>query len=89
MNASAANFTTVVPTWADPMFLTPDRLIAAGIHSPTSTSNTVSSFLWPVLMKCSTYRTQPTAIAALPAHAVIQYDHAFADPSRLPNATRA
>ena len=29
-----------------------------------------------MLMKCSTYSTQPTAIAALPAHAVIQYDHA-------------
>jgi hypothetical protein len=40
-------------------------------------------------MKCSTYSTQPTAIAALPAHAVIQYDQAFANPSRLPNATRA
>ncbi len=72
MNASAANFTTAVPTWTDPMFFTPDRLIAAGIHSPTSTSSTENHLLWPVLMKCSTYRTQPTAIAALPAHAVIQ-----------------
>ena len=89
MNASAANLTTVVTTWTEPMFLTPDRLIAAGIHSPTSTSRTENSLLWPVLMKCSTYSTQPTAIAALPAHAVIQYDHAFANPSRLPNATRA
>src|SRR6516165_1293750 len=40
-------------------------------------------------MKCSTYRTQPTAIAALPPQAVIQYDQAFANPSRLPNAARA
>ena len=71
------------------MFLTPERLIAAGIHSPTSTSRTETSRLWPVLTNSSTYSTQPTAIAALPAHAVIQYDHAFAKPSRLPNATRA
>ena len=28
-------------------------------------------------------------MAALPAQAVIQYDQAFANPSRLPNATRA
>src|SRR6516165_8519672 len=89
MNASATNFTTVVTTCTEPMFLTPDRLITAGIHSPTSTSSTENSLLWPVLMKCSTYSTQPTAIAAFPAHAVIQYDHAFANPSRLPNATRA
>jgi hypothetical protein len=54
------------------MFFTPDRLMAAGIHSPTSTSSTEKTGLWPVLTKCSTYRTQPTAIAALPAHAVIQ-----------------
>ena len=32
--------------------------------------------LWPLLMNTSTYSTQPTAIAALPAHAMIQYDHA-------------
>ena len=36
--------------------------------------------MWSLLMKCSTYRTQPTAIAALPAQAVIQYAHAFANP---------
>ena len=39
-------------------------------------------------MNTSTYSTQPTAIAALPAHAVIQYDHALAKPSGFPNATR-
>src|SRR5580698_9322236 len=89
MNASAANLMIVVTTWTEPMFLTPDRLIAAGIHSPASTSSTVIHLVWPLLMKCSTYRTQPTAIAALPAHAVIQYDQAFANPSGLPNATRA
>jgi hypothetical protein len=54
------------------MFFTPDRLIAAGTHNPTSTSSTENSRLWSLLTKCSTYRTQPTAIAALPAHAVIQ-----------------
>ena len=89
MNASAANLMTVVTTCTEPMFLTPDRLITAGIHRPTSTSSTEYSLLWPVLMKCSTYSTQPTAMAALPAHAVIQYDQALANPRRLPNATRA
>src|SRR5215468_908784 len=88
-NASAANLITVVTAWTEPMFLTPDRLIAAGIHSPISTSSTENSLLWPLLMKCSTYSTQPTAIAALPPHAVIQYDQAFANPSRLPKAARA
>ena len=38
MKARAANLRIVVTTWTDPMFLTPERLIAAGIHSPTSTS---------------------------------------------------
>src|SRR5215469_15319093 len=88
-NATAANLMIVVITCTEPMFLTPDRLTAAGSHSPISTSNTVISLFWPLLMKCSTYSTQPTAIAAFPAHAVIQYDHAFANPSLLPNATRA
>ena len=41
MNASAANLMMVVMTWTEPMFLTPDRLTAAGIHSPASTSSTV------------------------------------------------
>src|ERR1700722_14713781 len=89
MDAAAANLSIVVIAWTEPMFLTPDRLIAAGIHSPTSTSSTEYSLFWPLLIKCSTYRTQPTAIAALPAHAVIQYDHAFMNPNPLPNATLA
>ena len=89
MNASAANLMMVVMTWTEPMFLTPDRLTAAGIHSPASTSSTVIHLVWPVLMKCSTYSTQPTAIAALPAHAVIQYDQAFRNPTGLPNPARA
>src|SRR5215468_9336388 len=86
MNASTANLMTVVTTCTEPMFFTPDRFTAAGSHSTTST---VIHLVWPLLMKCSTYSTQPTAIAALPAHAVIQYDQAFANPIRLPNATRA
>src|SRR5262249_21274352 len=89
MNATATNLITVVITCTEPMFLTPDRLTAAGSHSPTSTSSTVTSLFWPLLMKCSTERPPPPAIAASPAHAVIQYDHAFATPSPLPNATRA
>jgi hypothetical protein len=89
MNASTTNLMIVVTTWTEPMFLTPDRLIAAGIHSPISTSSTETHLLWPVLMKCSTYSTQPTAMAALPAHAVIQYDQALAKPSGLPKAARA
>ena len=47
MNASTTNFTIVVTTWTVPMFFTPDRLIAAGIHSPTSTSSTEKTGLWP------------------------------------------
>ena len=31
----------------------------------------------------------PAAIAAFPAQAVIQYDHAFANPSAFPNPARA
>src|SRR5689334_7069884 len=88
MNASAANFRTVVTTCTEPMFLMPERLTAAGSHRPTSKSSTENSRVWPLLTKTSTYKTQPTAIAAFPAHAVIQYDQAFAKPSLLPNAER-
>src|SRR5215468_11307571 len=70
------------------MFFTPDRLMIAGIHRPTSTSRTVISLFWPLLRNTSTYSTQPTAIPALPAHAVIQYDHALKNPTTLPNAAR-
>ncbi len=89
MNARAANFRIVVTTWTAPMFFTPDRLISAGIHRPTRTNSTDANRLWPVLTNSSTYSTHPTAIAALPAHAVIQYDQALAKPRPLPNATRA
>ena len=72
------------------MFFTPDRLIGGRDPQPDQhQQRSENSRLWPVLTNSSTYRTQPTAIAALPAHAVIQYDQAFAKPSGLPNATRA
>src|SRR5215472_6672173 len=85
---SAANLRIVVIIWTEPMFFTPERLMIAGIHRPTRTSKTVISLFWPLLMKTSTYSTQPTAIPALPPHAVIQYDHALKKPTTLPNATR-
>src|SRR5215469_7610918 len=71
---SAANLRIVVIIWTEPMFFTPERLVIG--------------LFWPLLMKTSTYSTQPTAIPALPAHAVIQYDHALKKPTTLPNAAR-
>ena len=68
MNARATNLRTVVMTWTEPMFFTPDRLIAAGIHRPTSTSRTETTGV-ALVDELSTYSTQPTAIAALPAQA--------------------
>ena len=53
-NASAANFSTVVTTWTTPMFLTPVRLMMAGIQRPTSTSRTDASRLCPVFTNSST-----------------------------------
>src|SRR3974390_1215780 len=88
MKTSAANLRMDVTIWTEPMFFAPDRLMKAGTHRPTSTSSTVNSLFWPLLMNCSTYRTQPTAIPALPAHELIQYDHALKKPTRLPKATR-
>src|SRR5215469_2635013 len=88
MNASATNFSIVVTICTEPMFFTPDRLMKAGTHRPTSTNSTVNSLFPPLLMNSCTYRTQPTAIPALPAHELIQYDQALKKPSRLPNATR-
>ena len=66
------NLRIVVTTWMNPMFLTPDRLMMAGSQSPTRTSRIEIQVVWSLLMKYSTYRTQPTAIAAFPAQAVIQ-----------------
>jgi hypothetical protein len=54
MKARAANFRTVVMTWTEPMFLTPERLIAAGIQSPTRTRRIDHHLLCPVLMNSST-----------------------------------
>src|SRR3954447_17160951 len=88
MNSSAANFNTVVTTCTEPMFLAPDRFTAAITHRPANTRRTEPSRLCPLFTNSSTYSTHPTAIAALPAHAVIQYDHAFAKPRGLPNAAR-
>src|SRR6516165_10065756 len=88
MNTSAANFKIVVTTCTAPIFFTPARLIAAGTHNPTNTNKMDPSLLPSLLMNTSTYNTHPTAMAAFPAHAVIQYDHAFANPKPLPYATR-
>ena len=54
MNARATNFRIVVTTWTAPMFFTPERLIMAGIHRPTSTSTTEKKRLWPLLTNSST-----------------------------------
>jgi hypothetical protein len=61
----------------------------AATQRPTRTRRIDQSLSWFVLMKTSTYRTQPTAMAALPAHPVIQYDQALTNPCRLPKARRA
>ena len=84
MNANARNFKIVVATWMAPMFFTPDRFTNAGSHRPMSTSRMEAHRAWPLLTNSSTYSTQPTAIAALPAHAVIQYDQALVKPSGFP-----
>ena len=41
IKASGVNLRTVVLSWTKPMFLTPDRFTAAGIHRPASASSTV------------------------------------------------
>src|SRR5262252_9552207 len=73
----------------EPVFFEPERFTRAAPHRPASTSRIEIHFSWPLLTKCSTYSTQPTARAAFPAHAVIQYDQAFVNPSGLPKPTRA
>lgn len=89
MKTSGMNFSTVVITWKAPMFRTPVRLIAAGIHSPTSAMSTDIAVRWPVLTNTSTYPTHATTMAAFPAHAVIQYDQALRKPANSPKASRA
>src|SRR4030095_10353867 len=92
--ARAANFKTVVITCTDAMLLTPLRLITPASNNPTSamrmSAHLPSGEFSPALVsRYSTYSTQPVTMAALPAHAVIQYDQALKNPIRLPNAARA
>src|SRR5262245_15287258 len=89
MKRRAKNLRMVVTTWIEPMFLTPERLTQAGSQSPTRTSSIEIHLFSSLLTKRSTYSTQPTAIAAFPAHAVIQYDQAFMNPRGLPKPARA
>jgi hypothetical protein len=89
MNRRAENLRIVVGIWMDAMFFAPERLTNAAAHNPARTRRIEAHLAWSLLMKCSTYSTQPTAIAAFPAQAVIQYDQAFMKPSGLPKPTRA
>jgi hypothetical protein len=72
MNSSGTNFSTVVTIWVTAMLRTPDRLTAAGIHKPSRAMTIDQALAWPVFQNTSTYPTQATTMAALPAHAVIQ-----------------
>src|SRR3954467_8534035 len=72
MNTSGMNLRIEVQVWTVPMFLTPLRLIAAGTHRPTSAISIERYLFPPLLRNSSTYRTQPTTIAAFPDQAVIQ-----------------
>ena len=54
MNTSGTNFRIDVHTWTVPMFLTPDRLIAAGIHRPTSARRIEISLTFSSLTNSST-----------------------------------
>src|SRR3954453_15232461 len=72
MNTSGMNLRIEVQVWTVPMFLTPLRLIAAGIQRPTRAMRTETNLLPPLLTNSSTYSTQPTTIAAFPDQAVIQ-----------------
>src|SRR5664279_2217165 len=76
MNSSGRNLRTVVTIWVTAMVRTPERLIRAGTHRPIKAIRTDQPLAWPLFQNTSTYPTQATAIAALPAHAVIQYDQA-------------
>jgi hypothetical protein len=72
MNNSGMNFSTVVTTWAAAKFRSPDRLTSAGSHSPIMAMTMDQDLACPLFQNTSTYPTQATTIAALPAHAVIQ-----------------
>jgi hypothetical protein len=54
IRARGMNFSTVVQTWKTPMFRTPVRLTAAGIHRPTSAIRIDQPTDPPLLTKCST-----------------------------------
>ena len=54
MNTSGTNFNTDVHTCTAPMFFTPVRLIAAGIHRPTSASRIEINFTLSSLTNSST-----------------------------------
>src|SRR5262249_34971314 len=89
MNTSGMNLRIEVHNWTDPMFFTPLRLIAAGIHNPIRARMTENHLLWSLLMNSATETPQPPTMGALPAQAVIQYSQAFEKPVRFPKATRA
>ena len=88
MNTSAANLSIVVHLDRAHV-LDPGEIDRRRDPQPDQHQQDRDHLLCPLLTNSSTYSTQPTAMAALPAQAVIQYDQAFANPSRLPNAARA
>ncbi len=75
--------------WKPARLRTPEMLISAGIHRPTSAIATAPHLLLPLLTNTSTYPTHATTIAALPIHAVSQYDHDVMNPPKSPKASRA
>ena len=54
MMTSGTNLMTDVHSCTAPMFFTPVRLIAAGIHSPTSAMTIDHTVAWPLLTNFST-----------------------------------
>src|SRR3954453_21579190 len=54
MNTSGMNFRIDVQVWTAPMFLTPLRLIGAGIHSPSRAIRIENHLFWPLLTNSST-----------------------------------
>ena len=80
------------------MFLTPDRLMSAGQSPPrrrragtrpTSRNRGVREPDGTALDDVLHVEHPADHDGGVAAHAVIQYDHAFAKPVGLPNATRA
>ena len=54
ISASGTNFRTVVQSWKTPVFRTPERFTAAGIHRPTSAITIPPKVLPPLLTNFST-----------------------------------